>query len=128
MGVSTGADRPNPAIAGGPGRVYVPVMTRRSRTQRREDERKVKKLLVAKEKLAAFEEGASPERPIALDSASQVEVHAASMTCPLCGDHFRVIEHTVLHQGGRSLRVARVVSPQCGRERQLYFVLGAGLN
>ena len=102
-------------------------MSRRARTQRRQDERALQKLAVAKEKLATFEEGGSPDRPIALESASQVEVHAASMTCPVCGDHYRVEEHTVLVHGGRSLRVAHVLSRQCGRERKIYFAVRAAL-
>ena len=104
-------------------------MTRRSRTVRRELDREQAKLAVAKEKLWALGQGASPQRPIALDSASQVEIHAASMTCPICGDHFRVLEHTVLHVAGseRTLRVTRVRSPQCHRERDLYFALRAAL-
>lgn len=104
-------------------------MTRRPRTVRRELDREQMKLVVAKEKLWALSEGASAQRPIALESASQVEVHAASMTCPICGDSFRVLEHTVLHVPGseRTLRVARVLSPQCRRERQLYFALHAAL-
>jgi hypothetical protein len=101
--------------------------TRRARTVRREEERRLQKLAAAKEKLATFDEGASPDRPIALDSASQVEVHASSMECPVCGDHYRVQDHTVLVHEGRSLRVAHVLSPQCGRERKLYFALRASL-
>lgn len=104
-------------------------MTRRPRTVRRELERTQSKLAVAREKLWALGEGASPQRPIALDSASQVEIHAASLTCPVCGDHFRVLEHTVLHVAGseRTLRVVHVRSPQCGRERDLYFALRPAL-
>ena len=45
-------------------------MTRRARTVRREQERTLQKLATAKEKLAAFDEGASPERPIPLESAA----------------------------------------------------------
>ncbi len=101
--------------------------TRRARTVRREEERRLQKLASAKEKLSTFDEGFSPERPIALDSASQVEVHASSMTCPVCGDNYRVTDHTVLVHEGRSLRVAHVLSPQCGRERKLYFALRASL-
>ena len=104
-------------------------MSRRPRTLRRELDREQAKLVIAKEKLWSLSEGASPQRPIALESASQVEVHAASMTCPLCGDSFRVLEHTVLHVPGsdRTLRVTRVRSPKCGIERELYFVLRAAL-
>lgn len=105
-------------------------MTRRPRTVRRELDREQAKLVQTKEKLWALGEGASPQRPIPLESASQVEIHAASMTCPVCGDHFRVLEHTVLHlrDSTRTLRVTRVRSPQCGRERDLYFVLRAALT
>ncbi|CAN5321597.1 hypothetical protein BH09MYX1_BH09MYX1_50980 [soil metagenome] len=102
-------------------------MTRRARTVRREQDRESAKLVAAKEKVAAFDEGASPDRPIALESASQVEVHASSMTCPICGDSYRVNDHTVLVHKGQSLRVAHVVSPQCGRERRLYFAIHAAL-
>ena len=104
-------------------------MSRRPRTVRRELYREQAKLAAAKEKLWTLGLVASPRRPIPLDSASQVEIHAASMTCPICGDHFRVLEHTVLHIPGseRTLRVTHVLSPQCGRERDLYFALRAAL-
>jgi len=104
-------------------------MSRRPRTVRRELDREQAKLAAAKEKLWSLGEGASPQRPIPLESASQVEIHAASLTCPICGDHFRVLEHTVLHlaSSDRTLRVTHVRSPQCGRERDLYFALRAAL-
>jgi DNA-directed RNA polymerase subunit RPC12/RpoP len=83
----------------------------------------MKKLVAAKEKLARLEDGGSPERPIELSSASQVEVHARSLACLRCGTGYRVEEHAAVE----GLRLARVVCPQCGARREVWFRL-AKLN
>ncbi len=95
---------------------------------RRELAREQDKLARAREQLAALQAGGNPERPVVVESASQIEPHARSMTCPVCGDHFRVLEHTVQHRPGGSLRLVSVVSPQCGRRRTIYFAIRPHAN
>ena len=57
---------------------------KRPRTERRERERALDKLARDREKLARLELGGSAERPIELESASQVEPHARSLRCTRC--------------------------------------------
>lgn len=100
---------------------------KRLRTIRREGERRDAKLVRAREALFALEEGATARQPIVVESASQIEPHAASMQCPACGDHFLVEDHEVLHREGASVRVVSVLSRQCGRRRKLYFAIHPAL-
>ena len=88
----------------------------RARTKRREAERQAKKLADARVKLALLEEGFSLERPIVVDSASQIEPHARSLRCPVDDTPFQVLEHD-------ARRRVRVQCKQCGRRFELHFVL-----
>lgn len=101
---------------------------KRARTQRREAARKLAKLVDAKVALEAIEAGGAPDRPIEVESASQIEVHAKAMECPECGDHWQVDDHAVEVHGGRSLRVVHARSAQCGRKRRIYFVISPKLT
>lgn len=93
----------------------------RKRTQRRKDEREEKKLVDAKWKLALLGDGYRADRPIVVESASQIEPHARSMTCPSCDVAFRVEEHVATPVD----RVVRVRCPQCGRAASIHFALRA---
>ncbi len=88
----------------------------RKRAQRRKAERATRKLEDARLKLALLEEGFSADRPIAVDSASQIEPHARSMRCPMCDEPFHVLEHD-------ARRVVRVGCKRCGRRFEVHFVL-----
>lgn len=101
--------------------------SKRPRTVRREAEREASRLARAREALAALEDGGAPERPIVVASASQIEPHAASMRCPVCGDGLRVVDHEVRHTTAGSLRVVTAKSPQCGRVRTIWFSVRAPL-
>ncbi|MDC0743499.1 hypothetical protein [Polyangium mundeleinium] len=98
-----------------------------ARAQRREAERAAVKLVRDRERLASLEPGGSPERPIAITSASEVEVAARGMPCVHCSGEVRVDEHLAETVGTSRLRIARVVCPACGVRRSIYFRLGAGL-
>jgi predicted Zn finger-like uncharacterized protein len=91
----------------------------RKRTSRRRDERDAKKLASAKWKLALLEDGFRADRPLVVDSPSQIEPHVRAMTCPSCGAPFRVEEHAATPGG----RIVSAHCPQCGRTAQIYFVL-----
>jgi hypothetical protein len=95
----------------------------RPRTERREAARSQEKLARAREKLARLEPGGSPERPIALESASQVEVHAGSLRCARCDGALRVDEHLARTLGDQRLRLVRLVCPRCGARRDAWFRL-----
>jgi hypothetical protein len=95
-----------------------------TRAARRESERAAGKLTRDIERLALLEPGGSAERPIELDSASQVEVAARAIPCPRCRGALRLEEHTAETLQGARLRVAKVACSACGGRRSLYFRLG----
>ena len=95
----------------------------RPRTERREAARAKEKLARDREKLARLEAGGSPERPIALESASQVEGHASSLRCTRCDGDLRVEEHLARTVGDQRLRLVRLVCPRCGGRRDAWFRL-----
>jgi hypothetical protein len=95
----------------------------RPRTERREAVRAKEKLARVREKLARLEAGGSPERPIPLESASQVEVHASSLRCTTCDGDLRIEEHLARTIGDQRLRLVRLVCPRCGARRDAWFLL-----
>jgi hypothetical protein len=100
---------------------------RRARTERREQERAMEKLARDREKLARVEAGGSPERPIAPESASQVEVHARSLRCVRCDDELRLDEHLARSVGEQRLRLVRLTCPSCGARREAWFRIAPAL-
>ncbi|HZR83778.1 MAG TPA: hypothetical protein VFD92_21965 [Candidatus Binatia bacterium] len=80
-----------------------------------------------RERLARLAEGGTPERPITIESASQVEVVAESMRCPLCDGGLRVLAHEAQVVDGARRRAARVVCRACGSTRAIWFAL-AGVS
>jgi hypothetical protein len=103
-------------------------VTKRSRTERREREREAVKLAKARLKLAALELGGAPDRPIDVESASTIEVHAQSAPCASCGERgVRIEEHTAETIGERRLRVVKVKCPRCGVRRDVYYRIGTPL-
>jgi hypothetical protein len=97
------------------------------RALRRETIRRSAKLARDLERLARLSPGGAPDRPIELASASQVEVHARSMPCPICQGEVRVDEHVAETIEGARLRVAAVTCSICGASRRVYFRLGTAL-
>jgi hypothetical protein len=95
----------------------------RPRTERREAARAKEKLARDREKLARLEAGGSPERPIPLESASQVEVHAGSLRCTGCDAELRVEEHLARTVGDQRLRLVHLRCPRCGARRDAWFRL-----
>jgi len=93
----------------------------RARTVRRQQARYSEKLARDREKLARLETGGSPDRPVILESASQIEVHARSES------DLRIVEHEAPTVGEQRLRVVRMVCPRCGAPRQAWFKIEARL-
>ncbi|AKT36572.1 hypothetical protein [Chondromyces crocatus] len=96
-----------------------------TRSARRAGERAAVKLTQDLDKLARLEPGGSPERPLPLESASQVEVTARGKPCPLCRGELRLEEHAAESIRGARLRVARMMCVACGGRRELWFRLSA---
>ncbi|MFO0549935.1 MAG: hypothetical protein U0271_16190 [Polyangiaceae bacterium] len=96
----------------------------RARTVERANTRAHEKLVETVVKLDALEVGGSPERPIEVTSASEVEVTAESKPCPVCGDSLRAVEHDVIEHEGARLRRVRVVCRMCHARWERFFRLG----
>ncbi len=92
----------------------------RSRTLERERERQQEKLLAARRELARMEAGGSPERPLAVSSASVVELRAEAEPCLRCGGAVRSEEHGALPAASGLLRVVRVRCRACGEARSFF--------
>ena len=102
-------------------------MTKRNRTQRREQERATRKLVRDLSKLADHAPGGSPERAVEITSPAEVEVRARATPCPICRGELRVEEHTAETIGGVRLRVAKVICVACGARRPIYFRLAGAM-
>ncbi len=109
-------------------------MAKRLRTERREVARDAAKMARARMKLVALEPGGASDRPIEVTSASIIEPHASSMTCPACASQGqRVEEHlaqTIEASGSepaRRLRVVHLICPRCSTRREVYFRIGTVL-
>ena len=99
----------------------------RKRAERRAADRAQEKLGRDLLHLAAAEPGGKPEKPILVQSPSEVEVRAAAMPCPVCQSGVRVEEHTAETVAGVRLRVARVVCTFCRTKRAVYFQLAGAM-
>lgn len=102
-------------------------MAQRKRAERRAQDRAQQKLTRDLERLAEASPGGSPDRPIVVESPSEIEVRAASTPCPICQSSLRVEEHTAESIGGVRLRVARVVCSFCRAKRAIYFRLASAM-
>jgi hypothetical protein len=100
-----------------------------ARAERREKERVAAKVSRDLERIAAFEKGGAPDRPIKIASPSEVEVHARSVVCARCAGPTELVDHAAETIAGARLRVARLRCKACGAARAVYFELpGATLN
>ena len=86
-------------------------------------QRVLRHLVRDRERLAALTPGGSPEHPIELISAADVETRAAAMTCPQCDGTYRVHDHRAPRSG---LRAVDVRCQLCSTRRTLWFRLGSG--
>lgn len=101
---------------------------KRPRTTRREAEREAEKLADARVRLALLEQGGSAERPMRVDSASQIELRVESMRCARCEGELRVHEHLARVVGGHALRMVDARCKRCGARREVWLVIASTLN
>jgi hypothetical protein len=92
-----------------------------ARSVRREAARAGERLARDRQRLARLEEGASSERPIDVESASQIEPHAMSLACLRCEGPNRLQEHAAPSIEGERLRLVRLACSRCGTRRELWF-------
>jgi hypothetical protein len=95
------------------------------RAERRERARSADRLGRARERLARLEPGGAADRPIEVESASQVEPHALAMVCLRCDGPNRLRDHAAETFQGERLRVARMACPRCGASREVWFRIAA---
>jgi hypothetical protein len=101
----------------------------RKRTERRAALRQAEKLARDRARLAAFEPGGAPDRPIAVRSAAVIEVRALAEPCLRCNaSDQRLIEHAAVETGGERLRVVDTACAVCGTQRRRYFKIGEPLS
>jgi hypothetical protein len=98
-------------------------MLRRSPTQEDYRPRVIREanFIAAREKLATLEPGGTPDYPMNVESASQIEVRALSMPCLRCDGPYRLDEHTAERFGSQHVRLVRVHCGHCGVGRRLFF-------
>jgi len=101
---------------------------KRDRTLRREAERDAEKLADAREKLSLLEQGGGWERPIRVDSASQIELRVESMRCPRCDGELKVFEHVARVVAGHALRMVDARCKRCRHRREVWLVIASDLN
>jgi hypothetical protein len=101
-------------------------MARRPLTRRgarRQQARDAEALASDLEKLETMAPGGTPQRPLDVESAAQVDVIAGRRPCPRCRVARRLDQHVVRTVDGQSLRVALVACPRCARRAELWFRL-----
>jgi hypothetical protein len=96
---------------------------KRARTERREADRRAKKQLSDRLRLAALEPGGAPDRPVEVASASQIDVVARSMACPACSERLFPGHQRSTVAGGRVRREVDMECRRCGHRRSAYFVV-----
>lgn len=98
-----------------------------ARNLRREAGRAAQKLARDRERLARLEPGGSAERPVEVESASQIEPHAMATSCLRCDGANRLVEHAAATVDGERLRLVRLACARCGARRDVWFRIAATL-
>jgi hypothetical protein len=93
------------------------------RAERRAQARAAEKVARDRERLARLEAGGAPERPIDVESPSQVEPHALGMPCLRCDGPNRLEDHAAVTVRDERLRVARMTCARCRARREVWFRL-----
>lgn len=91
---------------------------RPDRTERRSDERALRKLVRDREQLAALSPGGSATRPLPVPSAAVIEIRARAMPCAQCEGVYRIVDH---RSAGGGVRCVDVACERCGVGRTLWF-------
>jgi hypothetical protein len=74
-----------------------------------------------------MEPGGAPERPIEVESASQIEPHALGMCCLRCEGPNRLLEHAAVTVNEQGLRSVVIQCARCGARRAIWFRIAARL-
>jgi len=96
---------------------------KRSRTIRREAERRADALGRDRERLFAASTGGSAAHPVLVESASVVEARARAVPCPRCEGEHAVVEHASINGPFGRLREAKLRCRRCASTRSMFFRL-----
>jgi hypothetical protein len=96
-------------------------LTRRG--ARRRHARDAEALAADLEALEKVAPGGTPQRPLDVETAAQVDVIAGQRVCPRCRVARRLDQHVARTVDGESLRVALISCPACARRTELWFRL-----
>lgn len=100
---------------------------KRSRTERRQAERALRKDVVSRERLAAAAPGGARDRPIVVASASVIDSMARSTPCVQCAGALELRAHDAPADAGGKLRLCRLICRLCHVPRELWFRVEAPL-
>jgi hypothetical protein len=102
-------------------------VARRPRTERRQQERALRKEVAARAKLASAAPGGAADRAIRVPSASVIAVQARSTPCVQCAGELELLSETVPPSSAPALRLARLRCRLCHTARELWFRIEAPL-
>jgi hypothetical protein len=91
------------------------------RNERRAAARDAERLARDRARLARLEPGGTPERPIEVESASQIETVALGMACLSCEGPNRLMEHAAELVEEIRLRRVELACARCGARRTVWF-------
>jgi hypothetical protein len=97
----------------------------RARTARRAAEQQVRRLVRKLDRLQEDLPGGAPARPLAVTSASVVEVRARAERCLACQGELTLGAHEADGPADRQLRRVDLVCAACRRPRRLWFRIEA---
>jgi hypothetical protein len=100
----------------------VPPKKKRPRSQRRDDERALRKEVGVRQRLVAAGPGGAPDRPLVVSSASVIEGQARSSPCIQCGGQLDLRQHAA---AAASLRQVKLICRLCHAPRELWFRIEA---
>jgi uncharacterized protein with PIN domain len=100
----------------------------RPRAQRRALTRETEKLARDAARLHAVGPGGSAARPLEVQSASEIEPHAARVRCPVCDGELSIAAHEAVTVAGARLRLVRAECRGCRRPWELWFRIGPVLS
>lgn len=93
----------------------------RARTARRAAEQQVRRLVRKHDRLEEDLPGGTPARPLAVTSASVVEVRARGQRCLACQGELTLGAHEADGRADGQLRRVDLVCASCRRPRRLWF-------
>jgi hypothetical protein len=95
----------------------------RARGRRREVERAQVKIVRARQRLVALEQGGAPERPLEVETPAVIESMVRALPCHQCEAGLRVDQHAAERRGAELLRVIDATCLRCHARRRVWFRL-----